>query len=493
VTIPNVSTSVSVTYTKSESHASVAVTGDTNLSVGDNTVMVTVTAENGTTKAYTVVVTRAASAAATLTSTIGVVSTGGTANETITNIPNTTTLAALKAAITPATYATFEVYNANGTTVATTLATGNKVIVTAQNGTTKVTYTVTITPSTPSGGGSGSPTPTSDTPVTSTDGKLTLPTGKSGEVSLGDAVMISIPAGATGKELKLTIEKVLSTQNLLTDKDILVSPIYEILKNFLENFSKPVTLTFAFDKASLKSGQQPAVCYYDEVKKSWVKVGGTVNGDHIKVEVDHFTKFAVFAVDQASIVPPKDPSTDTKPTINLSDISGHWAEAYIKQAVSSGIVTGYPDGTFKPNDSVTRAEFAVMLMNTWKPQGAGTSLTFTDTAKIGTWAQKAVAQAVQAGIIQGYEDGNFRPDAEITRSEMAVMIAKALGLPIEANAATGFADNKDIPAWAKDAVAAIKKHGLVEGKGSNAFDPIGKTTRAEAVTVLLKALAQKSK
>ncbi|WP_275901145.1 beta strand repeat-containing protein, partial [Paenibacillus periandrae] len=84
------------------------------------------------------------SSAATLTSTIGTVSTGGTANETITNIPNGTTLAVLKAAITPSANATFQVYDADGTTVAATLSTGKKVIVTAQDGTTKVTYTVTV-------------------------------------------------------------------------------------------------------------------------------------------------------------------------------------------------------------------------------------------------------------------------------------------------------------------------------------------------------------
>jgi tripartite motif-containing protein 71 len=374
------------------------------------------------------------------------------------------------------------------------------VVVTAQDGTTN-TYTVTVTRASDggsggsggSGGGGGSTTPTSDTPLTSTDGKLTLPTGKTGEVSLEDAVTVSIPTGATDKELKLTIEKVLATGSLLTANEVLASPVYEILKNFSENFSKPVTLTFAFDPASLKGNQKASVFYYDEAKKEWVEVGGKVNGNHITVEVNHFTKFAVFAVGQTTDVPTTDPSTDTKPTINLSDISGHWAEANIKQAVGSGIVSGYQDGTFKPNQTVTRAEFAVMLMNALKPQGEGAELTFTDKAKIGAWAQNAVAQAVQAGIISGYEDGSFRPDAEITRPEMAAMIAKALSQSVEATTATGFADDKDIPAWAKSAVAAMKQLGIIEGKGANEFAPADKTTRAEAVTVLLKMLAQKSK
>lgn len=224
-----------------------------------------------------------------------------------------------------------------------------------------------------------------------------------------------------------------------------------------------------------------AVFYFDEVKKTWVEIaGGKINGNRITVEVNHFTKFAVLLVDQ------------TSNDVDFNDISGYWAEDSIKQAVSKGIVKGYTDGSFKPRNSVTRAEFTVMLMNALKPQTSGIELTFTDTTKIGAWAQGAVAQAVQAGIINGYSDGTFRPNAEMTRAEMAAMISKAMGLSVETNAVTDFADDKDIPSWAKSAVAAIKKIGLIEGKGTNKFDPNAITTRAEAVTLLLKMLAQQS-
>ncbi|UKS31321.1 S-layer homology domain-containing protein [Paenibacillus sp. HWE-109] len=513
---------------------------------------------------------------ATLTSTIGTVSTGSTANESITNIPYETTLAALKAAITPAANATFEVYDADGTTVATVLATGKKVIVTAQDGTTKVTYTVTVmtvteipsytmtyngngaisgnaptdsgsyaqgvtvsvygntgnlvktgytfagwnteadgsgtsyaegspfimgtsnttlyakwtannTGGSSSNGGTPSVTPSNNTMI-STDGTLTLSIGKSGEVSLGDEVKIMIPADASGKELKITIEKVADSQKLLTSKDVLVSPVFEILKNFPENFNKEITMTFTFDPKRLKGNQKPSVFFYDEIKKVWVEVGGEVKGNTITIKVNHFTKYAVLATGQG-----EDSAAVTKQPVNFSDISGHWAEASIKQAVSFGIVSGYPDGTFNPNRTVTRAEFAVMLMNTLKPQGDGAELTFTDKGRIGTWAQKSVAQAVQAAIITGYEDSTFRPEAEISRSEMVVMIAKALGQSVEATTATGFADDKDVPDWAKGAVGAMKKLSMIGGKGANAFAPHDKTTRAESVTVLLKMLEQKGK
>lgn len=73
------------------------------------------------------------------------------------------------------------------------------------------------------------------------------------------------------------------------------------------------------------------------------------------------------------------------------------------------------------------------------------------------------------------------------------MVAKALGQSIETSKATGFADDKNIPDWAKGAVAVLKQLGIVGGNGANAYDPAGNTTRAEAVTVLLKMLEQNSK
>ncbi|MFC4305285.1 S-layer homology domain-containing protein [Cohnella boryungensis] len=381
--------------------------------------------------------------------------------------------------------------DANGlVTVASDAVVGNYTVTASSTFDTSITGAATIAvsaaPTTPPGGGGGGNivTPPDNGKVVSQNGQLSLPAGGSGEVHLGDGIKIDIPANATDKELRLTIEKVLNMQNLLTDNEVPASPIYEVLKNFSENFSKPVMLTLTFDSTRIKGNQRAAIFYYDEAKKKWVEVGGKADGNRISVEVNHFTKYAVLVVGERG-------STGTEPTANMSDVTGHWAEASIKEAVDSGIVKGYPDGTFKPNRSVTRAEFAVLLMNAMNPQDEASSPTFTDTAKIGAWAQKAVAQAVQERIIHGYSDGAFRPNEEITRVEMAMMLANALGRPPEAIAATGFADDKDIPAWAKDAVAELKKLGIVQGKGDNQFAPQDHATRAEAVTVLLKMLTAK--
>jgi len=185
---------------------------------------------------------------------------------------------------------------------------------------------------------------------------------------------------------------------------------------------------------------------------------------------------------------PEAPTNTENPSIRLKDIAGHWAGAAIQKAVLNGMVKGYPDGTFQPQRLVTRAEFVVMLANALKLDGQGETLVFTDRGKIGAWAQPAVARAAQAGIIQGDATGSFRPDARLTRAEMAVIIARALGLSGAANTASGFADDGDIPVWAKGAAEALRQQGIVAGRGSGAFVPQAGTSRAEAVVVLLRML-----
>lgn len=103
-----------------------------------------------------------------------------------------------------------------------------------------------------------------------------------------------------------------------------------------------------------------------------------------------------------------------------------------------------------------------------------------------------MALAVKAGYIKGYQDGTFRPNAVITRAEMAMIAANVLGLSSEAGTSTRFADDQAIPAWAKGAIAAIHAKDIMKGKSSGKFDPAAKVTRAEAVTVLLNLLGAKS-
>ncbi|QOS81642.1 InlB B-repeat-containing protein [Paenibacillus sp. JNUCC31] len=324
-------------------------------------------------------------------------------------------------------------------------------------------------------GSSGNPSPPNTT-NSSNNGRLTLTAGQAGQVSLGGSIAVSIPAGAMNQELRVTIEQIADPSALLTHQIQLLSPVYELLKNVPQNFNVPVTLTLTFDLSSLQRNQRAELFYFDEQDKAWLSAGkSSVNGNQIRVDVDHFTKFAVLAVDQ-----PKEPTE-----ILFNDVEGHWAKEVIQQAIRKGIVKGYVDGTFKPNASITRAEFTVMLMNALQTEYTEANLSFTDRSKIGDWAQSAIARAVQAGFIQGDTDGAFRPNEAVTRAEMAVMVASALQLKAESGTGSPFADDELIPLWARASVAGLQKSGLLNGKGLNNFAPRDNTTRAEAVKLLL--------
>ncbi|RJX38992.1 hypothetical protein D3P09_15920 [Paenibacillus pinisoli] len=180
----------------------------------------------------------------------------------------------------------------------------------------------------------------------------------------------------------------------------------------------------------------------------------------------------------------------SEPVTHFTDIAGHWAEDDIKRAVEKGIVSGYPDHTFRPGHHVTRAEFTVMLAGALKLEENRLPMSFSDNELIEDWATKAVAQVAQAGIINGYADGSFRPNASITRSEMAVMIERALQLPIDVTASTSFDDDAAIPQWAKGSIEAIRTLGIVDGRGGNHFVPNETATRVEAIVMLLRMLGQ---
>ncbi|TCM87964.1 L-asparaginase type II [Paenibacillus sp. BK033] len=322
-----------------------------------------------------------------------------------------------------------------------------------------------------SGGGTGTPPGSNE---------LTVPPGGSGELSVFDnSLTVKVPSGASKEQLIVSIQKLTQAGGLIDADDVLLSSIFEVLKNQAGNFLVPVTLTFKFDASLVKEGKKPSVFYYDETKKQWVEMGGTVNGSTISVPTDHFTKFAVFAVDADPAAP------------DFSDIAGHWAAASIRAAVAAGIVNGYSDGTFKPELTVTREEFIAMLMRALKSEEPGADLTFKDNGSIGAWAKAAVAQAVAAGITSGYPDGTFKPGNKISRTEMVAMIAKALKLTTGENAATSFSDNADIPAWARGAVNAVADKGIIQGRLNNRFVPAGTATRAEAITVIMKLLDAK--
>jgi chitodextrinase len=182
---------------------------------------------------------------------------------------------------------------------------------------------------------------------------------------------------------------------------------------------------------------------------------------------------------------------------SFSDSENHWAQKEIEQLASKWVVKGSADGQFKPNATVTRAEFASMLVRALGlPETTEATTEFTDVNRE-NWFAGAVGAASNAGLVTGFKDGSFKPNAQISRAEMSVMIERALtqaGKPVTLQQAkqsqliAGFSDRATIANWAQSSIAKAVEVGIIKGKPNNAFAPAAKATRAEAVVILKRLL-----
>jgi uncharacterized spore protein YtfJ len=317
-----------------------------------------------------------------------------------------------------------------------------------------------LTPISSGGGVGGGGSTFTGTTVTTSGGTVT-----------GSGAAIEIPANAMNSSFKVKIEKVSNTSSLPMAEN-LVSDVLEITKDKSGNFDKPVTITVPYDKNKVDLSKQKISLYWLD-GQIWRELDNIqideVNGK-ISGEVNHFTKFAVLATDIDKAA--------------FTDIAGHWAAANIEALVNAGVITGYPDGTFKPNNTITRAEFATAVVKAFNLE-LKSGKVFNDTAN--HWAEDFIATAAANGLISGYNDTTFGPNDLITREQMAVLIVNATGLT-EVSSAKTFADGASISDWAKDGVAIASGNDLITGYPDNTFKPKGNATRAEAVTILINAL-----
>jgi flagellar biosynthesis regulator FlaF len=176
------------------------------------------------------------------------------------------------------------------------------------------------------------------------------------------------------------------------------------------------------------------------------------------------------------------PIAPTAAATTASDISGHWAEEVISRWQEQGLISGYEDGTIRPNNQVTRAEFMAFVNRVFKFNGDA-EIEFSDVP-VDVWYATVVRTAVAAGYIGGYPDGTMRPTASITRQEAAAIISRVLGLEENAAEAERFTDAASIPAWSKGVVGAVAAVGAMGGYPDGSFGPINNITRAEAVSAL---------
>lgn len=170
--------------------------------------------------------------------------------------------------------------------------------------------------------------------------------------------------------------------------------------------------------------------------------------------------------------------------------SAHWAFASVERAAELGLVTGYSDGTFRPDTPVTRAQFVLMLWRMCGKPAAAKAASFADASA--DWYQDALSWAVENGYVNGLSDTRFGPDAPITRQQATAILFRLNGgqsgteLTLTGIYEQTFADSTTIASWAKDATWWAVYHELVSGVGGSRIAPEANASRAQIAAILLR-------
>lgn len=177
--------------------------------------------------------------------------------------------------------------------------------------------------------------------------------------------------------------------------------------------------------------------------------------------------------------------TDSSNVPGPLDIKGHWAENQITNWVERGLAKGYQDGNFIPNKTITRAEFITLINRAF---GMNKSETVSSSdVQLTDWFYNEFCKAKAAGYISGYQDGTMKPNNSISRQEVAAIISKLLGMEecdkLEA-VLKSFSDKDSMPQWSKNAIASISTKGFMNGYPDKSFQPSKSITRAEAIATL---------
>ncbi len=167
-----------------------------------------------------------------------------------------------------------------------------------------------------------------------------------------------------------------------------------------------------------------------------------------------------------------------------SDIESHWAKNQIQGWLDKGIVSGYPDGTFKPDATISRAEFMSIVNNAFG-YTAEMPTQFSDV-KTDAWYFDVLTKAAAAKYISGYADGTMKPDRPISREEAAVIIANISKLQANKDGISKLSDIASIK-WSDGSVGAVATACLMTGYPDGSFKPQGIILRGEAVAALEKA------
>jgi S-layer homology domain len=175
----------------------------------------------------------------------------------------------------------------------------------------------------------------------------------------------------------------------------------------------------------------------------------------------------------------------------FQDLQGNWASNAIQDLSGQNIITGYPDGSFRPNGSITRAEFSAVMVKALNLNStASGTQTFNDVPS-NNWAYPAIETVKSAGLVSGYPGGLFAPSKNLTRAEAISIMSNASRMPMPSDAIanqilSGYRDSSSIPNWARVGVAAAIQSGIYASNpnAGNSINPTEPATRADVAAMV---------
>jgi hypothetical protein len=242
----------------------------------------------------------------------------------------------------------------------------------------------------------------------------------------------------------------------------------------LENVQGGVEIELPYKEGQALDESLLAIHYYNKTTNKWEYVGGKVDTEKktVKVKLQHLSRYAVLAYEHG-----------------FNDVATtHWVSSALSVLTVKQIVLGSENGQFKPSRQTTRAEFTAMLVRALKLSADKPINRFSDV-KSTVWYAEDVAAAYAAGLIKGVTETEFKPDAYISREQMAVLIVRAWTYKLNSadtnsNLLNGYVDGASVSPWAQQAVNQAINSGLMKGKTGSKFDPASQVQRAEVAQAI---------
>lgn len=271
--------------------------------------------------------------------------------------------------------------------------------------------------------------------------------------------------------------------------------------------AKPLATPVDFKIVAVGNGKEQQITNLGTYFKRTLPVAGTVDANKVTgVLYNPATKElsfvpATFAADNGNTIATLIRNSTSiysviqLDSVSFKDLANHWAQKDIETLAAKLVVEGTGANKFEPRRSITRAEFAALIVRSLGLETTGTTSKFSDVSS-SRWYAGVVAAAADAGIVKGDEKGKFNPNANITRKELSAMVVRAAAYAgkevkltdAEVSAAlANFTDAGNL-GWAKAEVAAAVKSGIVLGQSATKVAGNANANRAEAATMIIRFL-----